>query len=183
MIDTKEIFKESVPVLSVCAAISVFSGVFLGDSKALLEMLPGLIIIVPSFMAINGNVSSVMASRLSSALHMGLIKPDFRHTEELESNVKAMLLVSVTSFIILGLAGGTLNVFFGATEESILLFTFVTIAAGLITVAVLMILAVISSYVIYRNGIDPDNIVVPLLTTIGDFVGIVVLLLITGMVI
>ncbi len=183
MIDTREILKESVPVLSITAAISVLSGLFLGNNEELLKALPGILIIVPSFMAINGNISSVLASRLSSALHMGLIKPNFRRSETLTVNVHSMLIISVISFIILGLAGGALNGFLGAEVGTFLMFPLITVTAGFITVVVLIILAIISSYLIYRNGLDPDNVVVPVLTTIGDFVGISVLLLITMLVV
>ncbi len=99
MIDTKEVIEESLPVLSICAAISILSGLFLGKNEELLRMLPGILIIVPSFMAINGNISSVMTSRLSSALHMGLVKPHFRRSKLLERNIHAMLIVAVISFI------------------------------------------------------------------------------------
>jgi mgtE-like transporter len=182
-LNTREVFKESVPVLSVCAAISVFSGLFLGKNEELLKVLPGILIIVPSFIAINGNVSSVVASRLSSALHMGLIKPNFRKSKTLEKNIYSMLVVSFAAFIFLGIAAGLANSFLGAAESSFIMFPLITLAAGLITVVTLMLFAIISSYIIYRKGIDPDNVVVPLLTTIGDFVGITVLLLITGVVI
>ncbi len=182
MIDARAIYKESIPVLSVCAMISVFSGLFLGNNEDLLKMLPGILVIVPSFNAINGNVSSVIASRLSSALHMGLIKPDFRRSKTLESNVYAMAITSVLSFFMLGLAAAALNSFFGGEAESFFLFPVVTFFSGLVTISVLILLAIFASYMIYRNGIDPDNVVVPILTTVGDFMGIGVLLLITGMV-
>ncbi len=178
MINTKEVIEESLPVLSVCAAISILSGLFLGKNEEVLRMLPGILIIVPSFMSINGNISSVVSSRLSSALHMGLVKPHFRGSKVLGKTVHSMLIVSVVSFFVLGIAAGVLNNFLGA-EVPIMLFPMITLTAGLITVLILMFSSIFTSYLVYRHGIDPDNVVVPILTTVGDFVGISVLLLIT----
>ena len=183
MIDTKEVIEESLPVLSICAAISILSGLFLGKNEELLRMLPGILIIVPSFMAINGNISSVVASRLSSALHMGLVKPHFRRSKLLERNIHAMLIVAVVSFFMLGLAAAMINNFLGAAVINFMIFPVITLTAGLITVMVLMFGSIFTSYLIYRHGLDPDNVVVPILTTVGDFVGILVLLLITAAVI
>lgn len=183
MINRKEVIEESLPVLSLAAAISILSGVFLGKNEDLLRALPGILIIVPSFMSINGNISSVVSSRLSSALHMGLVKPHFRRSKLLGRNIHSMLIVSVISFLVLGMVAGIVNSMLGKVSVYFLLFPLITLTAGLITVLILMFGSIVTSYIIYRHGIDPDNVVVPILTTVGDFVGISVLLLITGMVV
>ncbi len=183
MINTKEVIEESLPVLSICAAISILSGLFLGKNEEMLRMLPGILIIVPSFMAINGNISSVMSSRLSSALHMGLIKPHFRKSRVLTKNIYAMIIISIVAFLLLGLAAAMVNSFLGAEYANIMIFPLVTLTAGLITVSILIFSSIFTSYLIYSQGLDPDNVVVPILTTVGDFVGISVLLLITSVVI
>ncbi len=183
MINRKEVIEESLPVLSLAAAISILSGVFLGNNEELLKALPGILIIIPSFMAINGNISSVVSSRLSSALHMGLVKPHFRRSELLMRNIHSMLIISVIAFAVLGIAAATVNSMFSAGPVSFILFPVITLTAGLITVLILMFGSIFTSYIVYRHGIDPDNVVVPILTTVGDFVGISVLLLITAMVI
>lgn len=182
-LNVREIFEESAPVLTLCAAISIFSGLFLSRNEAVLKILPGVLIIIPSFIAINGNISSVITSRLSSALHMGLVKPNFRRTKLLIRNVYSMLIVSLVSFLILGFVAGALNVLLGASKVSFIMFPLVTFTAGMITAPILIFISILFSYLTYRKGLDPDNVVVPLLTTIGDFVGISVLLIITGLVI
>ncbi len=183
MIETREVIKESLPVLSVCAAISILSGLFLGKNEGLLKMLPGILIIVPAFNAINGNISSVVSSRLSSALHMGLLKPDFRRSDILGKNIEAMVIVSVVAFFLLGIAAASVDSFMGAEAVSFMMFPLITLTAGLLTVMLLMLGSIFTSYLVYRHGLDPDNVVVPMLTTVGDFVGIFMLLLITGVVV
>jgi mgtE-like transporter len=183
MISAKEHIRESVPVLSACAVISIFSGLFMSRNEELLRLLPGILVVLPSFMGINGNISSVVTSRLSSALHMGLIRPDFRRTKVLTNNVYSMVIVALVAFPVLGLVAGLINSFLSGWSVNILLFPLITLTAGMTTVLILMFISMLSSYLTYRHGLDPDDIVVPLLTTIGDFVGIALLLLVTGMVV
>jgi mgtE-like transporter len=183
MINIKEVIEESLPVLSIAAAISILSGLFLGKNEEMLRLLPGILIIIPSFMSVNGNISGVVTSRLSSALHMGLVKPKFRRNKIVETNIYAMLLVSVIAFLVLGIAAATVNSLFGAKYVAFTVFPMITLTAGLLTVLILMVISIFTSYIIYRHGLDPDNVVVPLLTTVGDFVGISILLLITVVVI
>jgi mgtE-like transporter len=182
-LDVREIFEESVPVLTLCAAVSIFSGLFLNKNEAMLKFLPGILIIIPSFIAINGNISSVITSRISSALHMGLISPNFRKTKLLMRNVYSMIIVSLVSFPILGFVAGGLNVLFGASDVGFVIFPLITFTAGMITVLILIFISMLFSYLTYSKGLDPDNVVIPVLTTTGDFVGILVLLLITGLVV
>ena len=183
MINRKEVLEESLPILSLTAAISILSGLFLGNNENLLRSLPGILVIVPSFMSVNGNISSVVSSRLSSALHMGLVKPHFRRSKVLGETIHSMLLVSVIAFTVLGLAAAVVNSLFGAEYVAFALFPLITLTAGLITVLILMLGSIFTSYMVYRHGIDPDNVVVPILTTVGDFVGISVLLLVTVVII
>ncbi len=182
-INVKEIFEESVPVLTLTAAISIFSGFFLNNNEDVLKFLPGLLIIIPSFIAINGNIASVMTSRLSSALHMGLIKPNFRRTQLLMRNFYSMIFISLVAFPFLGIIAGGVNIMFGGGAEYFMVFPIITFASGMTTALILIFVSMISSYLTYRKGLDPDNIVIPILTTIGDLVGISVLLIITGLVI
>ena len=53
----------------------------------------------------------------------------------------------------------------------------------MLTVLILIFVSMLFSYLTFRKGLDPDNVVVPILTTIGDLVGISVLLIIMGLVI
>jgi len=182
MISGRSILKQSIPVLSVCAVISIFSGIFLDRYESLLRVLPGILIIVPSFIAVNGNISSVISSRLSGALHMGLVKPDFRRSRVLTRNIYAVLIDSLVAFPFLGFLAAAMNIILGSTPVSFIIFPIITFCAGMITITALIFASIFFSYLSYRKGIDPDNIVIPILTTTGDFIGISTLLLITAMV-
>jgi mgtE-like transporter len=174
----KSIIEESLPMLLIAGAISVCAGVVLHSNGELLLMLPGILAIIPSFNNLGGSVTSVLCCRLSSALHLGMINPKLKKTKTLERNVIATLVTAVMSFFALGLAAGGFNMILGLRSIDIFIFPFAILAAGFATVAILSTLSVVFSYVSYSRGIDPDNWVIPVLTSIGDLVGVLLLFLI-----
>lgn len=171
----KTIIKESLPVLLIAGAVSICAGLVLHTNEEILFMLPGILAIIPSFSNMGGSVSSVLCCRLSSALHLGLIHPKLKKTKTLERNVFATMIIGAISFFVLGLVAALFNMAIGLKSLSIMVFPFVTLAAGFLTVLVLISVTVVFSYVSYSKGMDPDNVVIPVLTSMGDFVGIMFL--------
>jgi len=174
----KTILEESIPILLLAGALSICAGLILHNNSDLLFTLPGILVIIPSFNNMGGSVTSVLCCRLSSALHMGMIRPKLRKTKTLERNIFATLIIATISFLALGLAAGGFNMILGLKSLDILTFPFVTLTAGFITVLILLTISVVFSYVSYSRGLDPDNMVIPVLTSMGDVVGVLLLFLI-----
>ena len=144
-------------------------------------LLPGIIVIIPSFINMGGGLIAVLSSRLSSALHLGFIHPILHKTKTLERNLFATLITAVISFASLGVIAGIFTQIIGLKGLSLLMFPLLTLTAGILTILVLSFLSVIFSYVSFRKGMDPDNIVIPMLTSLGDFIGIFFLFLVLSL--
>jgi len=172
----KHIIKESIPVLIISILITICAGIILNSSEHLLTAIPGIIIMVPAFINMSGSLMSVLASRLSSALHMGTIHPKLHRTKTLDRNIIAMVIISLVSFLFLGLVGGVLMSLFGLANANILLIAFMIFIAGIITSLLLMSFTIIMSYYLFKKGDDPDNWVIPILTSGSDLIGIILLL-------
>ncbi len=176
----RKILKESMPVLTMAAIISIFAGFIMNRNLDMFLALPGIIIIMPSFINTSGSLTSVLSSRLSSALHLGLVHPKLHKTKTLERNLISIYISAVISFMVTGIIAGLFNMFFGL-ETSFIFFALAVLIAGLSSVVLLSFLSVIFSYVSFGRGIDPDNWVIPMLTSIGDFVGIFFLFLMVSL--
>jgi mgtE-like transporter len=174
----KTILEESFPMLLIAGAVSICAGIVLHNNGELLFTLPGILVIIPSFNNMGGSITSVLSCRLSSALHLGLINPKIKKTKTLERNVLATILIAVISFFALGVAAWGFNTMLGLRSLDILTFPLLTLAAGVSTVVILTVLSILFSYVSYRRGIDPDNWVIPVLTSIGDLVGVMLIFII-----
>lgn len=182
MYTIKGILKESMPVLVLAAAISIAAGFILNGQEEMLHSLPGLLIVVPPFINMGGDMASVLSSRLSSALHLGLIHPRFKKDEVLDKNIMATYITAVVSFTLLGFLAWGFNQAFGFKGLGPLKFPLVTLTAGFFTILMLSLLAVAGTYLSYRKGIDPDNSMIPLLATMGDIIGISALFFMVSMV-
>jgi mgtE-like transporter len=173
-----KILKESIPIMIISAAISTGAGYILNSNSSMILALPGIIVIIPSFINMNGSIVSVLSSRISSALHMGTIKPKFKNTQTLDRNIIATLVITLLSFLSLGVIASIFNLVIGLKSLNIMIFPLTILVAGTLTMSVLSGLSIILSYYSYSRGMDPDNLVIPLLTSVGDFLGILMLFMV-----
>ncbi|MDI6820542.1 MAG: magnesium transporter, partial [Candidatus Hodarchaeaceae archaeon] len=87
----------------------------------------------------------------------------------LRGNIVASSLISVAIFSLIGL------VFFAITLSFRLAIAF--FIAGMALSVSLMFVTIASAFVSFKGGLDPDNVVVPIVTSVGDVLGVTCLLL------
>ena len=147
----------------------------------MLFALPGIIVVIPSFINMNGSILSILSCRISSALHMGTIKPRLKRTKTLDKNLMMTFLEAIVSFAALGLIAGIFNLIFGIPSVDLLIFPVVIVVSGMISISLQSVLSILFSYVSYSKGVDPDNWVIPALTSISDFLGVFLLFAVMGL--
>jgi len=163
----------------VSELISVTGGIFAGTMLALavdkLALIPGILILMPGFLEMRGNISGSLAARLSTALHLKLINGDKHSRRMLHSNVWSAFLLGILVSAFLGLVAyvGTL-LFFKISYPKIII---VALVAGIISNMILIPITTRTTIWLYRHGHDPDNIMGPYITTLGDIVSVASLLL------
>ncbi|MBM1154659.1 magnesium transporter [archaeon] len=146
-------------------------GILLAYQTSLIERFPPILLILPALLALRGDVSGALAARLSTGLHLGVIRP-WRFDREVLNNWIGAIFVTVimTSSI------GILAYFWTGQQYSLPILVAVTVAAGLLaslpTNLVIMLIAMFT----YYRGINPDNVVIPLATSLGDIIGFLALL-------
>jgi len=173
----RRILWESYPVLVVCAVISLGAGLVLSSQTESINALPMILMMVPPINGINNNVCSILGARLASALHMGMIEPSFKRQKVLKGNTNATWLMSVgvfwfTSaiFFAIALISGR-----GVGQSIVLMFAF--FVASMVAIAVTMLCTIGLAFVSFLKGLDPDNVVIPIVTSIGDIMGVTCLLI------
>lgn len=180
MSSVKGTLRELLPALVLTGIGALAAGWVLGSMVPRLEASPGVLIIVPGLMALRGNINGAMGSRLGSALHLGLLDPAKPFGAITRANFLASLSLSLTMGAVVGAFGWLVSVLAGLSTVSI----WVLMAIGALT-AVLSG-ALLSSFTIgvvimaSRQGLDPDNVTSPLLSTVGDLVSMGVLFVVLG---
>ena len=103
MYSLKTILKESIPIFVLVVIISISAGLVLSFNIGLLSILPGILVIIPSFNQIVGGIASILSCRISSALHLGLIQPKLHRTKTLNRNITATYVTAIISFLLFGI--------------------------------------------------------------------------------
>ena len=93
--------------------VSIIGGLMAGIALAIytdkLLLIPGMLIMLPGFLEMRGNISGSFASRLSSGLFLGVIKPGRIKTKIIKGNLLASFLLAILVSFALGLIAFSFN--------------------------------------------------------------------------
>lgn len=161
------VLRQSLPLLLLCGMGEVFAGTLFGHSTDALDMLPGLIVLVPALIGLRGNINTTLGSRLGSAAHMGLITSKDFWNDEMKENVKASLILSVVMSLVAGLLAYATTVAWGKSSLKIIA---IGVIAGSLAGLILAFITIAIILYAFRRGLDPDNVTGPSLSTFGDLI-------------
>lgn len=139
-----------------------------------LYLLPGLLIILPGFLETHGNILGSMAARIGTALHTKKLKPKGEHSRYIKSNTYATILEALILGTILGLIAYLITYLVFKVHSPYLIL--VSLLAVILAIAIEIPLVIAATFWMFRQGYDPDDIMGPYVTTLGDVLGIASLL-------
>lgn len=164
----RDILRQSLPLLLMMATIEVLAGSLLGRMEASLEALPGLLALVPAVLAMRGNISTSMGSRLGTQARFGLLPHDRWFAPIIWHSVAASLILG----IILSTAAAVISHYvsrgLGLEAAGIPVLAAIAISAGLVSGIIMGFVAIVTMRVAFRRGLDLDNVAGPVLMTMSD---------------
>ncbi|UCF13452.1 MAG: magnesium transporter [Thermoplasmatales archaeon] len=163
----KEMLKQSLPLLIVCGIGGIVAGNTLGAMVSIFKDIPGLIVVIPAVIALRGNISTALGSRLGSAYHLGIIDANNLWNEELKQNIIGSLVLSFLMTFIIGVLAYASSLVLNVQPDPVKLIAIVVLA-GVLSGLILTLLTIIIIYFVFKRGYDPDNITGPALATFGD---------------
>jgi mgtE-like transporter len=174
----KKIVKHGLPLLFVAVIIEIFAGQILQGKQELLVALPIFLISIPVVNSVAGNIGSVLGARLASGLHVGYITHSLKD-KEMHHNLLFSLLIGFISYFILAILIYLLALY-SKIAEDIALFEYIGIIVftGFLLICIVAIISVFTAFISFKRGLDPDDIVAPVVTTVGDIMGILFLFII-----
>ncbi len=177
----KGIFKESAPLLAVMALIGIMGGQVLHSIEDTLLIFPVFLVLLPVMNGLGGNLGAILGARISSGLHSGHIKPDL-FDKEMGYNMFLTLIMGGVTFtsVAIGVSASTTLI---DLDVFVINLAIIILGAGAIITVSTLILTVLISLWSYKNRYDPDNIVIPVITTLADFISILALFLMVWVVI
>ncbi|MCC7565952.1 MAG: magnesium transporter [Methanomicrobiaceae archaeon] len=163
--------------LLISTAAASIAGVYLGAAHELIALIPGLMILLPASIDMRGNISGVLASRLSSSMHLGEFEVDFRKDRVLGDNFRASFIITVLISFLLGVFANAVSRPLGIDVPGIFDLTLISVFSGIISGLLVMAITFLISIASYRYGLDLDMIAAPSVTTAGDLVTLPILIL------
>lgn len=168
----RRIVGESVPVLTFSAVVSILVGMTLETRLETFVTLPALLVLIPAFLQQGGALGGILASRLSSKIHLGLLEPRSFPPVSTFRDFNLVYIFAVGVFVFVGSVTHLLGLITGLQSPGLLVMISVSLFGGLIATTTAIIVAYYASVGAYRFGLDPDNHSVPVITSIMDLVGV-----------
>ncbi len=153
----------------------VIAGSLLAVMSNKIELIPGLLVLIPGFLEMKGSIAGSLAARLSSGLILGAVKPKIKWNHIIKGNVVSAFLLSIIVSLVLGLLVYlSLNIFLAINNASII---FIAVLSGIIANVIGIPLTIYHTFRIYKEGHDPNNIIGPYITAEGDIISIIAILI------
>lgn len=167
------------PLLLALSLLEIVgSGLILDQFEAALFQYPSLLVLVPVMIGTAGNLGSILAARTSTAFHLGTLSLAV-NDDQLIGNSLLTLVLAVSVFPLVGAGGWLLTGFLGQTTLDLVTVVLVATISGIVLALLAIIVTFTATYVAYRMELDPDDIVIPVVTNVCDVLGVLVLFIVT----
>ncbi|MDD1763247.1 MAG: magnesium transporter [Methanobacteriaceae archaeon] len=164
----KKIIKHSTPALFLSSILGTTAGTILNSSFSVILSNPSILALVPLFSGESGDLVSILGARLSSGLHIGSIKSSLRPSEGALKNFGIIIILAIIIYPTIGLLAHFASVLLGVKSVGIENMVLISTFAGLLLTPFMLMIGFFISIITYRKGLDPDNVVIPLTTSLTD---------------
>ena len=177
----KKIVRHGLPLLTLCVLVEIFAGQLLFNNQETLILVPIFLICIPVVNSVGGNIGSILGARLASGLHVGYVSISL-DDKEMHENFLISIFMGIVSYLFLSLIIYYIYSIFIVSNNvdfslSIFKFVSIVIGAGVLLVCVVSLVSVFTAFWSFKKGLDPDDMVSPVVTTVGDVMGILFLFL------
>lgn len=182
MYNWKKIVRASVPLLTLCILVEIFAGQLLQTQQGLLVMFPLLLISIPVINSVGGNIGTILGSRLASGLHVGYVQYSIRD-KQMHGNLVSALLLGFVTYSVLAMLIYLIASFGGIPMNiNVVSFILIVLGTGILLIVLLSLISIVTAFMSFKRGLDPDDMVAPVVTTAGDTLGIVFLFVLVGVI-
>jgi mgtE-like transporter len=173
----QRIVRESLPVLVVAGAVDIVAGLTIEKRLESFTSFPALLVLIPPFLEDAGALGGILASRLSSKLHLGVIAPANVPQRAARRDFFLIAVFAVPVFALVAVSADVAAIAFGLASPGPLRMLAVALIGGTMATVMAIAVAYYGAIGAYRFGLDPDNHGIPLVTSSMDLIGAISLIL------
>jgi len=165
----KKIFKESIIIVMISSILGLFSGIVLSNSEEILYAIPVILLILPALNSLIGDISIVLVSRLTTHLYIGDLSPKIEKSDRLKENFLGLLFTTLLSSLFLIILGFSIGLSTGIKYINPFIIILIIFMTVIIIFLLMFIILFISAIFLFNRGNDPNNLLIPFLTSFIDF--------------
>ncbi|MEJ5327934.1 MAG: magnesium transporter [Candidatus Bathyarchaeia archaeon] len=158
--------KESMVTLLFVAFIVNVTGTVLKGISNFVESRKEVYTVYPALIDMVGDVGSVVGSTATTKLALGLLSPSFSSIRNHVKNIFSAWAASIMMFIILAVL--SLSMLGMLSLTSFLNLIMILLITNVIAVATITLVSYAVSILTFSRGLDPDNFVIPLESSLAD---------------
>jgi mgtE-like transporter len=174
----RRIVRESMPILFLAGSIDLFAGAVLENRLNKFLALPALLILVPPFLEDTNALSGILASRLGSKLHVGVIDPTPVPQREAWLDILINFMFGFSVFFMVGFSSNVVAVFTHRPTPGFVTMIVLSLLAGFLATIFSCAIAYFAAVGTFRFGWDPDNHSIPVSSAVMDLAGTLCLVLV-----
>jgi mgtE-like transporter len=172
----RRILLEMVLIILLTPLLDILAGTVVEARLDRFVAFPGLLVLVPPFVAGAGSLGGILCSRLSSKLHLGLVTPRGVPDSAAIPDAGLTMSFSLVVFLMTGALGLGFAALATKAYPGINPMIWGTLVAGVIATLEVVVFSYYVAIVTSRFGLDPDNHSVPIITSVMDLAGVLTFL-------
>jgi mgtE-like transporter len=166
--------KESFVTLILVAFIVNITGTVLKRINVVVQGRREIYTVYPALIDTIGDVGSVVGSTATTKLALGLLKPSFSDIRNHATQIFGAWAASITMFVFFSALSLSINSIL--TPSTFLGFTFILLTSNVIAITAMVLISYAVSILTFQRGLDPDNFVIPIESSLADGVTSIALL-------
>jgi mgtE-like transporter len=161
-----KIIRESLPTMLLVAVMVNVTGTVLKGISNLAATRREIYTIYPAIIDMMGDVGLVVGSAATTKLALGVLTPSFSSIKNHAKNIFSAWVASLLLFAVLGFFSLGLNGLF--TLQGIANLLLILLVSNLIAFSIIVISTYSISILTFKRGLDPDNFVIPVESSLAD---------------
>lgn len=172
--ETRAIVITMMPVLIALSILQMGSGFVLETLEETYLANPVLFVMVPVMIDMGGNLGTLMSSRLSTRIHLGLVSFKARDPKLL-TDIGAVLSLALSIFALLGVVAWVIGLYVLGRPMALVDLMTISLVSGMLLAVLAIVVSVGATWLSYRWGLDPDDTTIPVVTNVCDILGVIIL--------
>jgi mgtE-like transporter len=165
----KEVFTAEIIAISVALIAGVLLAVFIDE----ILLIPGLLIMLPGFLEMRSSITGALAARIGTALDTKQITLGMSKNFVKQNIVASFSLTIVVALSLALMAYLVTLILFDVSRIDIFA---IALIAALLANSIETIIAVPAVMWLYKKGHDPNDIMGPYISSTGDVIGVISIL-------